>query len=265
LLAIQENVLEQEPIEIESRAEDIGSRRLDRSTLDILLTAMIGGGEVSLGALAAMTVLGAVMRLLPGADLYVGLAAAGLAFPIGFLFVIVGRSELFTENFLIPVVSVYRTERSPGPLVRLWAVSWLGNILGCLGTSALLLVPEALGAPIRDGYAAYTQYKLGIPPPGVFVSAVLAGGVMTTLTWALVSVEHTVGRMLVIGAAAYVLMAANLSHSIVSASILLVGFVLTNHSLSEVVVWLLIATAGNLVGGVGLVTLFRAAQARQQA
>ena len=263
-LSVQENVLEQEPIQIEERAEDIGSRRLDRSNLEILLTAIIGGGEVSLGALAAMTVLGAVLRLLPGADLYVGLALAGVAFPIGFLFVIVGRSELFTENFLIPVVSVFKTARTPGPLARLWAVSWLGNMIGCLGTAALLLVPDAVGAPIRDGYAAYTQYKLTIPPPAIFVSAVLAGGVMTTLTWALLSVEHTVGRMLVIGAAAYVLMAANLSHSIVSASILIVGSVLTNHGAGEVIVWLLIATAGNLVGGVGLVTLFRLAQARQQ-
>jgi len=263
-LATQENVLEHEPIQIESRAEEIGSRRLDRSSLEILLTAIIGGGEVSLGALASMTVLGAIMHLLPGIDLYVGLAAAGLVFPIGFLFVIVGRSELFTENFLIPVVAVYKTERTPLPLARLWVVSWLGNMIGCVGTAALLLVPEAVGAPIRDGYAAYTDYKLMLPPLAVFVSALLAGGVMTTLTWALLSVEHSVGRMLVICAAAYVLMAANLSHSIVSASILLVGFALTHHGLGEVIVWLLIATAGNLVGGVGLVTLFRLAQARQQ-
>jgi formate/nitrite transporter FocA (FNT family) len=87
---------------------------------------------------------------------------------------------------------------------------------------------------------------------------------MTTLTWSLLSIEHTVGRMVLICAAAYLLMAANLSHSIVSASLLLVGVAATQHSLGEVAVWLLIATAGNLVGGVGLVTLFRVAQAHQQ-
>jgi formate/nitrite transporter FocA (FNT family) len=70
--------------------------------------------------------------------------------------------------------------------------------------------------------------------------------------------------MLIICAAAYVLMAANLSHSIVSAALLLVGFVATQHGIVDVVVWLLIATAGNLVGGVGLVTLFRLAQAHEQ-
>ena len=59
-------------------------------------------------------------------------------------------------------------------------------------------------------------------------------------------------------------MAANLSHSIVSASLLFVGFATTSHGLGDVLSWLLVATAGNLVGGVGLVTLFRLTQAHQQ-
>ena len=259
-----ENVLAHEPIEIEQRAENIGSERLDRSAFEVLLTAVIGGGEVSLGVLASMAVVGAITQVAPSINLYVPLAVAGLVFPIGFIFVILGRSELFTENFLIPVVSVIKTERSPLPLAKVWAISWAGNMLGCAGTAILLSFPEAIGAPIRDGYTVYTDYKLGLPLAGVFVSALLAGGVMTTLTWAIVSVEHTVGRILVIGAGGYVLMATNLSHSIVSASALLVGFTSTSHSLMEVVVFLLVATGGNLVGGLGLVTLFRFAQARQQ-
>ena len=151
-----------------------------------------------------------------------------------------------------------------GSLLTLWSLAWIGNMIGCIGTAVLLLVPDAIGTDIHQGYVAYTDHKLAVPALGVFVSAMLAGGVMMTLTWALLAVTHTVARMLTICAAAYVLMAANLSHSIVSASVLLVGFVATQHSMFEVVGWLLIATAGNLVGGVGLVTLFRLAQAHQQ-
>src|SRR5437016_13625925 len=98
----------------------------------------------------------------------------------------------------------------------------------------------------------------------VFVSAVLAGGVMTTLTWLLIALRHSVARILAIIAAGYVLFAANLSHSIVSASILLVGVWSTDHAPLEVAPWLIVATLGNLVGGVGLVTLFRLTQAKQQ-
>ncbi len=263
-MTVTEDVLEREPKHIQDRAESVGAERLDRSNVGILLTAIIGGGEISLGALASMTVLGALLDLGTGVGIYQGLALAGLVFPVGFMFVIMGRSELFTENFLIPVVAVFKTERTPQSLVVLWALAWIGNMIGCLGSAVLILVPDAVGQPILHGYAAYTDYKLNMEPFGVFVSAILAGAVMSTLTWSLLSVQHTVGRLLLIAAAAYVLMAVNLSHSIVGASLLFVGFQMTQHSLLEVVVWLLIATAGNLLGGIGLVTLFRLAQARHQ-
>src|ERR687886_2740670 len=106
------DVLEQEPRQIAQRASDVGEQRLDRNNLDILITSFIGGAEVSLGGLAAMTVVGAALSAVPGLGLYPALALGGLAFPIGFLFVIVGRSELFTEKFLIPVVSVFQRERT---------------------------------------------------------------------------------------------------------------------------------------------------------
>lgn len=258
-----DDVLGQEPDEIAERAQGVGQERLDRGTLNILVTAIIGGGEVSLGGLAAMAVIGALLTAVPGLDLYAALAVGGLVFPIGFLFVIVGRSELFTENFLIPVVAVFSGQRAAASLLVLWLVSWLGNMVGCLGMAALLLVPHSIGEPIHLGYAAYAAYKLGVPPLGVFVSAVLAGGVMTGLTWLLLSVQSSVGRMLAIMAAGYVLFAANLSHSIVSASVLLVGAWSTGHGVADVVGWLLVATAGNLVGGIGLVTLLRLTQAHQ--
>src|SRR5438309_9324044 len=105
------DIFEREPLEIAERAETVGSQRLDRGNLEMLITSVIGGGEVSLGALASMTIVGALLKSFPALDLYAALAAGGLVFPIGFLFVIVGRSELFTENFLIPVVAVFQRER----------------------------------------------------------------------------------------------------------------------------------------------------------
>jgi formate-nitrite transporter family protein len=260
----RQDVLQQEPRQIAERASDVGEQRLDRGNADILVTSFIGGAEVSLGGLAAMTIVGSAMQAIPGLGLYPALALGGIAFPVGFLFVIVGRSELFTENFLIPVVSVFKGERQPGSLASLWLLSWFGNVLGCAAMSLLLSVPDAIGEPIKAGFAAYTDYKLGVPPLGVFTSAVLAGGVMTALTWVLLAIQHPVGRIMAIVAGGYLLFAANLSHSIVSTSVLLVGFAVAQHSLAEVGVWVLIATAGNVVGGLGLVTLFRLTQAEQQ-
>ena len=260
----QGDVLEQEPQDIADHASDVGQQRLDRSPLDIFLTAIIGGVEVSLGGIAAMTVVGSTLAALPTVDLFAALALGGLAFPIGFLFVIVGRSELFTENFLIPVVAVLKGERPAASLAELWGLAWLGNVLACAVMAALLSVPHAIGEPILGGYRAYADYKLSVPPLGTFVSAILAGVVMTALTWLLLAVRDAVARMAAIFAAGYLLFAANLSHSIVSSSVLFVGFHATSHGLSSVLTWLVLTTIGNLIGGVGLVTLFRLAQAREK-
>ena len=259
-----DDLLGQEPEEIVGRAAGVGRERLDRSSLDVLLTGIIGGIEVSLGALAAMVVLGSTMAAYPRAGLYGGLAVAGAVFPIGFLFVISGRSELFTENFLIPVVAVFSRQRSAASLGGVWVLSWVGNLAGCAAVAALLSVHDAVGQPVLEGYRAYSAYKLSLGIAGLFVSAMIAGSTMTVLTWLLLAVRHPVGKMVVIWAAGYVLFASNLSHVIVSAAILLVGFARSGHDFADVCRYIGVTTLGNLVGGVGLVTIFRIAQAREK-
>ena len=258
------DVLEQEPHAIARRASGIGRERLDRTALDILITSAIGGLEVSLGALAAMTVTGAALQAFPELPFPAALALGSVVFPVGFVLVILGRSELFTENFLIPVIAVARRQRPLRRLVRLWGLSWLGNLFGCALMALLLAVPEAVDPSILDGYRAYSDHKLAVPMMGVFVSAVLAGITMTALTWLLLALRNAVDRILAIIGVGYLIFAANLSHSIVGSSELFVGFRLTGHSLTDVIGWLLVATAGNLVGGVGFVTLFRFVQAEEQ-
>lgn len=250
-----------EPEQIVEKATVVGRQRLDRSNLDILITGVIGGAEVSVGGLAAMTVVGASLQSGGSAGLYRALALGALAFPIGFLFVILGRSELFTENFLIPVVAVFNRERSIRSLFVLWTLSGTGNIAACAGMAVLLSQPHALGDPILAGYRAYTEYKLSVPLWGLFVSACLAGMVMTILTWLLLAVSDPAGKVVVIFAAGYVLFATNLSHSMVGSSLLFVGYRLAGRPLSAVLLWVLVAIAGNLVGGISFVTLFRLVQA----
>ncbi len=116
----RDDILDQPPEDVVERATEVGAERLGRTPLDILVTGVIGGIEVSLGGLAAAAIIGVVA---PRAGLYAGLAVAALAFPVGFLFVIMGRSELFTENFLIPVVGVFNRERPLRELPQLWGLS----------------------------------------------------------------------------------------------------------------------------------------------
>ena len=253
-------VLDQEPVQIGERGAGVGAERLSRSGLDILITGVIGGIEVFFGGMAGAAVIGGLLTLKPDLPLYTALSIAGLVFPAGFVFVILGRSELFTENFLIPVVAVLNRRATPRQLLTMWALAWLGNMLGCAVLAALVLVPHTLGDPIVTGYTHYAAYKLSVPALGTFVSAILAGAIMTVLTWMLLAVRNSVVKVFAILAAGYTLFATNVSHAIVGSALIFVGFSHTSHSIADVARWVGLATAGNLVGGVGLVTMFRTVQ-----
>jgi formate-nitrite transporter family protein len=88
---------EPEKIYEATRAE--GRRRLARPLPELAATALVGGFDVAFGVgaygLAAAAVDGDLSRLV-----------GAVAFGIGFVFIVVGRSELFTENFLIPVAGL---------------------------------------------------------------------------------------------------------------------------------------------------------------
>ena len=75
-----------------SRLVSEGSNRLDRPLVPLLATGFVGGIDVGVGVLAYLVVYHETWQLL--------LAAA--AFPIGFIALLLARSELFTGNFLVP-------------------------------------------------------------------------------------------------------------------------------------------------------------------
>jgi len=89
---------------------DKGRERLTRSWPGLLATGAVGGIDVSIGLLALLTVEHATGNRLLGA----------LAFGIGFIALTLARSELFTENFMVPVNAVVAGQATVRALLRLW-------------------------------------------------------------------------------------------------------------------------------------------------
>jgi formate/nitrite transporter FocA (FNT family) len=77
---------------------------------NILVTGVFGGFEIGLGIMAYLAVMHETGNHL----------LAGLAFSIGFIALLLAHSELFTENFLMPVAAVVAKEGSPAQLAKLW-------------------------------------------------------------------------------------------------------------------------------------------------
>ena len=102
------------------RQVDEGAQRLGRSWREILVTGAVGGIEVSIGVLAFLVVLHDT-----GSHLL-----AGIAFAAGFIALLLGHSELFTEGFLVPVVTVAAKRATVRQMLKLWSGTLVANLVG---------------------------------------------------------------------------------------------------------------------------------------
>jgi len=186
---------------------------------------------------------------------------AAAAFPVGFIALLLARSELFTENFLVPVTARIAGRGSWPQRVRLWLVTLAANLVGGLVMAGLIAValPD-----LRSGAATLGHHyaTLGVSWRSLLL-AVLAGIVITLLT----RMQHAsddLGPKLVAGVAmSFVLVAAQLFHSVLDSILMFTGLLggqaaYTWSDWAQALGW---SVFGNLLGGIGLVTSLRLLQA----
>ena len=256
--------LGQEAPQIIEDASQIGARRLHRSLAGTAITAFIGGMSVSFGAVA-MVWMGASIgggAPAPSASHAVG----ALAFPIGFVILLLGKSELFTENFFLPVTGVLERRGSLGQLGQLWVVSLAANLAGALLFALLISRPGVLDqGPARE-MMELAEHKIDYPFWTAFVKAIFAGWLMTVLTWLLVAADSLGPRLLVIWVIGTLIVLGQFNHVVISAAEIFMAMLL--GAPIAVGAWLganfAPALLGNVVGGVVFVTLLHYVQAQYQ-
>lgn len=229
------------------RLVEEGGIRLGRPLLPLLATGLLGGIDVGTGVLAYLVVDSQTHNTL----------LAALAFSIGFVALLLARSELFTENFLVPVVAVAAGHDTGWSLARLWVSTLVMNLAGGAFFTWLVITGLPNLKPTAREVGAHYAH-LGITAHS-FALAVLAGAVMTLLTRMQHSTE-SLGVQLVPAILFGALLAgAQLFHSILDSLLMFAGL----WSGSPGYTWpdwlgaLGWAALGNLAGGVGLVTFVR--------
>ncbi|CAN5266337.1 formate/nitrite transporter family protein [soil metagenome] len=226
-----------------------GTVRLGRTLSGLLATGFIGGVEVGLGVLALL-----VVEHLTHSPLL-----AGLAFSVGFIALTLGRSELFTENFLVPVATVVAHRASVWSLLRLWAGTGASNLAGgwIIAAVIVMALPEA-GATAVELAAEYNGLGLGLESFGL---GILGGAVITVMTWMERGSDSEFGKVVSAVVAAFLLGAGSLNHVIVVS--LLFFAALAAGAPFGYLDWLGFAawaTLANMTGGLLLVTVMRLVQ-----
>jgi formate/nitrite transporter FocA (FNT family) len=187
---------------------------------------------------------------------------AYLAYPLGFISVIIGRAQLFTENTLYPVVLVLDEKRHFGRMLRLWATVFVSNIAGAWVFAALVakstaLHPDMLSAMVSLGKHASAGNALHF-----FWSGVIGGWLIALVAWSVTASHWTIGQLTMIYLLTFVVGAGRFAHCIAGSCEILAAVVHGDISTYTYFHWLLPATAGNICGGTIIVSLLNYGQVR---
>ena len=251
-----------QPEDIYRRTREEGERRLQRPLLEMISTALAAGFDIVAG-IVALAILDASLSHAIGA--HPAHVVASLGFGIGFVFLVVGKGELFTENFLVPIAGLdHRRGRSWANLAKLWITSPVFNIAGGLVMILLLSTHHVL--PDGTGHALVRNAELihahGTLP--LFVSAIFAGALITAMTWFVEGQDTMLVRVVVAWVAGSLLALGSFNHVIVITLELIFGYRFGAHfAWTFILANFFLAAAGNMLGGLGLVTLNRLTQGKQ--
>ncbi|HEY6425323.1 MAG TPA: formate/nitrite transporter family protein [Pseudonocardiaceae bacterium] len=242
-------VPQQETEQTFDRLVSEGRQRLGRSWSGLLATGFLGGLDIGMGVLALLLVESVTHSVLLG----------GLGLSIGFVALALARSELFTEDFLVPVVAVVAKTASLLSLGRLWVVTTVTNLAGGWIITAVIMVGfPALRATAVEAGTFYIE--LGITWKA-FALALVGGMLITLMTHLQHSTESDGVRLVPAIAMGFLLGAGKVNHAIVGSLICFAA--LQAGAPFGYADWLglfAFAAFGNMIGGLGLVTLIRLLQ-----
>lgn len=225
-----------------------GKHEIDRETDGLFLSSLSAGLDIGFGPL----LMGVILTLTAGSygDLQTELLLAS-AYSVGFIFVILGRSELFTEHTTLAVMPVIDGQSSLKKLARLWGIVYTGNIIGgFLFTGLAVLLMPGLGVITPEAFGTIAHKLVSHPLHWLLVAGIFAGWLMGLLAWLVSSAENTIGRVFFIWMVTATIGMLHLPHSIAGNVEVLFGLFTSNSvTIMDYLAFLSLSTIGNAIGG----------------
>ncbi|MGH9512368.1 MAG: formate/nitrite transporter family protein [Terriglobales bacterium] len=234
-----------------------GRSELSRSSQTLAFSAIAGGITMGLTGLSVASV-----HALVGIGGWEQLVSY-LVYPVGFIAVIIGRAQLFTENTLYPVILVLDEHRYFFQTLRLWGVVFSCNILGAFLFALLAVKTSALSPDIL-----FQLVHLGIQAANgsaghLFWSAVVGGWLIALVAWVVTASHWTIGQLAMVWLLTLVVGIGKFAHCIASSGEIISAVVAGALPVGAYFHWLLPAVLGNIVGGVVIVSVLNYGQVKE--
>ncbi len=252
-----------EAYEIMREQIQAGLKEHKRSDLGLFLSSLSAGLEVGFSILIIGIIYTLFKNESSGGQLAVMMA---LVYPIGYIFVIIGRSELFTEHTTLATIPVMNGEATLGSLAKLWLLVYVGNLAGGYIFGSISLVFNAEMHLIgKDFFYFVSEKMLKYSVGATLISSIMAGWLMGMLSWLLSSAQDTFSRVVMIFLVTFLISIAGLHHCIVGSIEVFMAFFAEANQISGVqfLKFQALATLGNIIGGVFLVAIVKYAHSRR--
>jgi formate/nitrite transporter FocA (FNT family) len=235
------------------RAE--GVSELERTSWALALSGLAAGLSMGFSLLVQAKLMGLI------ADPLLRSLIAPLGYTMGFLIVVLGRQQLFTENTLTPMLPLLhnRDGSTLFNVLRLWAVVLVANVVGTWIFAWVLSHTAIMDQPTANAALALGRESVKPDFGQVFLKAVFAGWLIALMVWLLPAAETA--RIWIILILTYIIALGQYSH-IIAGSVESAYLVLSGHAgLSDYAMRFFLPTLlGNIAGGVTLVAVLNYGQ-----
>ncbi|MEZ4733963.1 MAG: formate/nitrite transporter family protein [Caldilineaceae bacterium] len=233
-----------------------GLAEMERPPVGLFIAGLSAGLDVGFSLLLIAITLTHARGVL--SEPVVELLAANM-YAVGFIFVIVGQSQLFTEHTTLAALPVLHGRASLNTLARLWGIVYTSNLIGgaifaalavTIGPALNVIEPSILGE-IARGVVDHHWWV-------ILISGILAGWLMGLASWLVAAGRDTISQIVLVWLVTVAVRFAHLHHSITGTVEVLAGLfagqAVTWHDFGHFLLW---ATLGNAFGGIFFVAVIK--------
>ena len=245
--------------ELHRAVREEGQAELERPAASLLWSGLAGGLAITASLIAEAVLFQAV----PSSSW--SSLVVGLGYPLGFMIVVLGRMQFFTESTITAMLPLATRPslNTARQTIRLWCLVLVANLAGtALATAGFATLP-LVDAALREGLVAVSTVILHHDAVATFWTAIPAGFLIAAMAWLLPNAREQ--SFWLIFVVTYVVGVGGFSHSIVgSAEAFTLVWAGTIDPVTALAGSILPAVLGNLVGGAGLFALLAHGQVRPE-
>ena len=234
-----------------------GTEELERASSSVAWSALAAGLTICTSMLGQ----GVLMAALP--DTAWRPLVASFGYTLGFIFVTMGRQQLFTETTLTVMLPVLHGTHRLSEVARYWAIVFAANIVGTLLFAGAMMIPHLVRPELLQSFSELGVKAVEPGFAGVLVKGVIAGWLIALMVWLMPAAASA--RILVIVAVTWLIAAGEFSHVIAGSGEAAVAAMQGAIGWQDYALgFLLPAFIGNSVGGVVFVALLNHAQVKKE-